>query len=295
MPMKTRFQGTKTPKMSKASPLNALVKTKKTRKPKALKPTAAMAKMIRSVVSKTEETKYSTEVILNAFPTSGAPTTPSVYVNFNSVVSAGTDWYRCAPLINPSGTAAYGRVGDQIEPTSLKTTWDFSFSPTSSDANSRDITIVMYILRPKQQKQYPVTAANGQLTANFNFLDAGNGTLVAYSGNQVQSYMPVDTRNYTLIKKKVMRLYKPFGTQNTNTPPLAAGSSTICATQVLRRQFSHTWRKLKPWKYDASGQVPTNFGDVWALGYYYNDGSPPDTSGGLLQVGCYSELRYKDA
>nr|WAE42356.1 MAG: capsid protein [Cressdnaviricota sp.] len=294
MPMTTRFRGTKTPAMSRPSPLNALVKRGPTKtKARKLRPTTAMAKMIKQVIAKTNETKYLTEVILNAFPVRGGTTTPSVYINFNSIVSAGTDFYRCLPVLN-QGATAYTRVGDSISPVSLKTTWDFSFSPTSSDANSRDITVVMYILRPKQQSQYPVTTANGQVTANFNFLDAGNGTLSSYTGNQLATYFPVDTRNYTLIKKKLIRLYKPYGTQNTNSPPTASGSATLCATQTLRTKYSHTWKKMKSLRYDAGNTVPANWGDVWCAGYYYNDGSPPDAGGGLLQIGCYAELRFKD-
>ena len=293
MPMTTRYRGKKTPAMSKPSPLSALVKRKTTRKPKALKPTTAMAKMIRSVVAKTNETKYVTETILNAFATATGSTTPSTYINFNSMINTQNDWYRVLPLVS-QGLGAYNRVGDSITPVSLKCTWDLSFSVTSSDANSRDITVVIYCLRPKQQKQYPAVTANGQLAANLTFLDAGNGVVTQYNGNQQSTYFPVDTRNFTVVFKKLIRLYKPFGTQNTNSPPLAAGASVQAAQMVMRTKFSHTWKKLKALRYDATQQVPANFGDVWAAGYYYNDGTPPDTAGGLLQVGCYSELRYKD-
>ena len=283
----------RTANYTKPSPLTALVKTKRTRKPKALKPTTAMVKMIRSVVGKTNETKYVTETLLNPFAEASGSTTPSTYINFNSMINTQNDWYRVLPLVN-QGLGAYNRVGDSITPVSLKCTWDLAFSLTSSDANSRDIVVVMYCLRPKQQLQYPAVTANGQLAANLTILDAGNGIVKTYNGNQQNSYYPVDTRNFTVVFKKLIRLYKPFGTQNTNTPPLAAGASVGAAQQVYRKSFSHTWKKLKKLKYDAAAQVPANFGDVWACGYFYTDGSPPDTGGGLLQVGCYSELRYKD-
>lgn len=288
MPMTTRYRGTKVPARAIASPLNALVP----RKRKSRKPPVVASKnlkiAIKKEVSKAEETKYVSETLVYSGP---GTTYPSTYVNFNSKINTSADWYRCLPVTG-QGVDSYQRIGNRIKPLSVTVKWNFRFDTTATDAYARDIEIVLFIVKEKSRNRYQAAATNGAMESSYaTFLDAGNGTNTDYDGTSKTLMYPVDNNSITLVKKKLIRLYKPAGLQNDN-------DLTKASTTPLRASatYSHTFKKVPTLKYElASSVIPDNFNYCWAVGYRYLDGSAPDATGGLLAVDAQAQMRFKDA
>jgi len=237
---------------------------------------------IQSVINRNLESKYVRETIASE----PAPTL------WNSTINGAADWYRCLPLV-ARGTNSNQRVGDHIQPTSLKMNWSFRFG--TEDENTRDIFVVLYVLQSKSDKDYKTNNAGGALAANFNqYLDNGNDTTTYFAGTWVDSQKPINKENFTLIHKKIIPLIKGSGVPNgSGVVPSARGMYTH--ERSVRATCSYTMKNIPQLLYsDVSLARPSNFAPVWAVGYYYGDGTAADTATGILDVAMDAHLYYKD-
>jgi len=264
--------------------------TRRTTGLRANAPSTALTKAVTTIVNRKSETKYVAEQILDAW---SAPSIPSVYVNFNSNIQTLADWYRCMPLV-ASGEQSNERVGSKITPTSVKVHLNFKFDPTNLDANARDITVVVYCGHPKSVSAYSATTANSVWpagTATNTYLDEGNNTETYFSGTLTDAIKKIATDNFTLKAKRMIRLYKPAGTQNTNS----GLTSVTSAPQCYNKSTTITFKNPSTLRYtNSAASLPNNFAHCFAVGYYYNDGTRPDVGGGLLKVSARLEMFYKD-
>lgn len=251
---------------------------------------SALTKAVTTIVNRQSETKYAAEMVLDAW---SSPQVPSTYVNFNSGIQNLTDWYRCLPLI-PTGDNSNQRIGSKITPTQVKVHLNFKFDPTNSDSNARDITVVVYCGHPKSVQAYSASTANSVWpagTSTNTYLDKGNNSETFFSGRWTDWVMKPATDNFTMKFKRSVRLYKPAGTQNTNSGLTSVTSAPQCYNASTTLVFKNT----PTLRYtNSAADVPNNFAHCFAVGYYYNDGSNPDTGGGLLKVSARLEMFYKD-
>lgn len=258
---------------------------------------------MKSLISRSAETKYVAETIA----------ADNVGTAWNSIISTQNDWYRAVPLVQ-QGTQQNRRIGDEIQPTKLRL--NFSVHFFNSEASTRDITVVIYLLTSKKNKSYETASASGALPAMFQqYLDKGDGSATYFNGNYESSTYPVNHTLFNSIKKFEIPLIKGSGVSNgagiwsSGRGDLSGTdfdmSGNVVASDVgmathersVRVNKSYTFKKIPELKYgDASNTYPTNFAPVWAAGYYYNDGTSPDTvSNGILRVSCVSHLWYKDS
>lgn len=252
----------------------------------AAKADTALTKAIKTVVRGQDETKYAAQTLLDS--------TGSLYVAHNSVINTAGDWYRCIPITN-IGNFNYARNGNQIHPISATVHWNFKFS--KSDANTRDIEVNLYIVRPKFVKKYVTSDPGGQLQTNYDkFLMQQpdlSETATYFDGTWRTSIMPVDPESFTKVLHKKFRLCKPSGLFN-GSGIENDGDGVASMNFPPARQFSYTF-KPPTLKYDNSAStVPENFNMMWAVGYRYLDGTPPDTSSGLLYVDARTEMYFKE-
>jgi len=237
---------------------------------------------VEKILSRKLESKYIRETIASE----PAP------VMWNSTINGANDWYRCLPLV-ARGTNSNQRVGDHIQPTSLTMNWSFRFG--TEDENTRDIFVVLYVLQSKSDKDYKTNNAAGALAANFNqYLDNGNDTTTYFAGTWVDSQKPINRENFTLIKKKIIPLIKGSGVPNgSGVVPSARGMYTH--EKSVRATYSYTIKNIPQLLYsDVSLARPSNYSPVWAVGYYYGDGTAADTATGILDVAMDAHLYYKD-
>ena len=267
------------------------------------KPTKALTTAVTKIINRHLESRYIRETIV-----------PEV-VFFNSTITGAADWYRVIPLIG-RGDNTNQRQGDKIQPKSLKINWTFRFA--YSDQNTRDVYVVLYLLTSKSNKSYNTTSKNSALASNFNqYLDNGNDSTTYFSGTWQDAQKPINRENFTLLSKKVIHLCKGSGLANGSgvIGPALVDSSGNVLTDVsgnvlraagsdgmythersVRANYSYTFKSL-PTEFlysDVNLTYPANFAPVWAVGYYYADGTSPDTAGGLLGVACETHLYYKD-
>lgn len=268
---------------------NRKVRKNRVRKNKTRKVGKTLTTAITKVMNRRSETKYVAEQLL--YPGPGT-TIPSSYVNFNSVIKNNTDWYRCCPLLD-LGEQSNQREGAMVTPMSIKVHLNLRFDPTSSDPNSRDIYAVVYCGKPKPVNAYNGVTPSGVWPSGFNnYLDNGDGGAnTFFNGNQLDSIKKIGTDTFTLKAKRIIHLYKPAGTQNTTI----GISSTTSAQQVYQANTTIVFNKPAPLRYESKAfQVPSNFGYCWSVGYFYADGTAPDTLGGLLKVSARLEMFFKD-
>jgi len=237
---------------------------------------------VQAIINRNLETKYVRETIASE---------PATTL-WNSVISGSADWYRCLPLVARGGQS-HQRIGDHIDPTSLTMNWSFRLA--TEDENTRDIFVVLYVLQSKSVKDYLTNNAGGALSANFNqYLDNGNDTTTYFAGTWVDAQKPINRENFTLIHKKVIPLLKGSGVPNgSGVVPSARGMYTH--ERSVRGSCSYTIKNLPKFLYsDVSLARPSNYAPVWAVGYYYGDGTAADTTTGILDVAMDAHLYFKD-
>lgn len=259
---------------------------------------------MNALIHRGQETKYRSEII--------AP--DNVGTAWNSIINTGADWYRCIPLVQ-TGTGEHNRIGDQLQPTRLRL--DFSLHFANADASTRDITAILYILTSKKDKSYTSNSPGGALASNFQqYLEKGDGSTTFFNGKWEDSKYPIANNNFNLVKKFEIPLLKGSGLPNgsgivTQVPVDVSGnyriidiSGGVLAGQdgmatherSVRVNKTYVFKKLPKFKYsDANSQYPNNFAPVWAVGYYYNDGTAADTTAGMLRVAMTTQMSYKDS
>ena len=254
-----------------------------------------LAKRVKQIINRTEETKYVAETILDG--------RSGTYINFNSPIKTGMDWYRCIPqLAQGSGgisDVTWVRDGSDVSVISNKVNWEFRFS--TSDGNTRDIFVVLYVVQPIAQKSYGSSAVNGTMNFPAQFLKTGGPSVTyanqkGFDGVYLDTTMPIYNKSFRLLYKKIFRLSRSSGSAN-GSGVVPAGTGQYANMGPISKRLSWTNKHIpKVLKYSETAAVtyPQNAAPYWACGYYYADGTAPDTSGGLLNVSCYVDLTYKD-
>ena len=248
------------------------------------------AKKVLAVVNRESETKYVRETILDSMQ--------SGYVNFNSYIDSTTDWYRCIPVISPGVTSGQ-KVGKVFNP--MRCTLHLNFKFDNADQYTRDIMVVLYVLSSKTQKNYANSAVNSNMTNAYNsFLDSGDGVNdSAFNGNYLTSTYQLNKDAFTLQKKKLIHLGKSSGVANgyqVTGQYDGTGRGQYAPNSKIAHRVSVPIKLPKKLLYDQSANtVPTNAAVWFGIGYYYRNGLPGDSGGGILQVDASCEMWYKDA
>lgn len=239
---------------------------------------------------KTAETKFRTSYASDA--------TPNVYSPFNSIISGATQFSGCLPSVN-QGSGEYQRVGNLIQPISNKVALDVRIKGGTTSTNAPiDITVVVYYGVCKKYKYHPDLSAD---SANLCTQLLSSGGISAISSLETQefggiasdSHLPVNGAIWKL-KKKTFRLYKAPGILNGT-----AGAGVLSTPNKNSHSCVLDFASFLPakLKYDQDlDQDPSNYAPVWCMGYYYNDGTPPDTTAGsgICEFKQNAMLYYKD-
>lgn len=245
-----------------------------------------MVAAVKKIAGQTEETKYVAETLRDG----------NLAINFNSTINGSSDWYRAIPLV-ANGTGSQQRVGDKLRPVKCKLHFNLRFTP--DDDLTRDIYATVYVLNSKANKFYANEGANPTNWVGLTeFLDAGDGTKTIYPGTWLGSTFPINKEMFSLVKKKTVHLNKPSGGSD------AAGvigqfdgnGKGMYSVGHLHSSFTVDITCPTLFRYqDSVDKIPNNFAPVWAIGYYYSDGTLPDTTTGLLSADVRTEMYYKDA
>lgn len=238
--------------------------------------TALQSRSIRRVIGQSEETKYwSKDLLVNQ------KLDPAIH-------SPGTDIVPLVP-VPVQGTAENERVGRKITPTKCRVDVSVAFAQTNPGGTSapqsqswaNQIYVCMYILRSKTYKNYQQFTQSTQWNS---LLDNGNGNSTSFgylvtpssgpafwAADTRDLMKPIETTEFALLKKKVVKLTKNVGMIDTGV----AGNAQMpnLPQTSYRGSFSY---KLPQLEFDdtASGAYagyPTNSTVVLAIGWCYAD------------------------
>jgi len=241
---------------------------------------------VKALVAQTEQTRYVAQTLSDA--------TSATFVNFNSQVVVSEDWYKAIPDIT-TGPDANQRLGNKVHP--IKCYVDFEFRYSKADELTRDIMVVFFLLTSKDQKQYDGTAVNGVLRDQYDkYLRSDGNNLDYYDGTWEHSTFPINKEHFSVLKHKQFRLTKASGNRDGSgvIGQYDGNGRGMYSTPAGYRRTMRIPIKCPTLKYDkASDHIANNFAPMWAVGYYYCDGTAADTAGGVLAVSARTHMWFK--
>lgn len=220
--------------------------------------------------------------------------TPNTYINVNSPIVSSTQWGSALPQL-PQGLTAYDRIGDRVNPTSLKVAMNLRLT-AAAQTTPHDLTVVIYYGYCKKFTYYTDVVTNSidlsDKLLRLGGQDGASQELAPFSGIQSDACLPINKTIWAL-KKKTIRFYKAPGVLNGTT-----GAGVLSVPNKNNHTVILDYTSMLPakLKYDDSDDVwPSNFAPVWSIGYYYNDGTAPDTGTGIVEYRDVRQLYYKDS
>lgn len=211
-------------------------------------------------------------------------------------------WYSNGPIILTSATPAiplltqgvgdFQRVGNMINPTSLKVTLKFGFNPVDVDTHS--CYVVVYYGVSRDTKTW---AAGNNPMGTANFLDNGDGTSVPFSGIVTALNKPIDNKQF-IMKRIVFPLSKTEGLQSGYLNPAAQKDNYATSNGRSTKTLTLTFKPPKTLRYNlAADTYPQNYAPFYAVGFCNADSSALDLPGDRELIWCSSRVHmtYKDA
>jgi len=212
-------------------------------------------------------------------------------ISFNSAIDSGA--FEMYPIISKcaQGTAGltYERVEDSIQPLNIRTNWHIALGPNVRSANIR---CVLYCLQQKSVKYFP-DLATAYPTTGPNILKSGTAGLTkAYLGRINDEDLPINTDEFTLLKKFTFNLIANVGQPNGDT---TAGNSPNAVPSY--KNLSYTYKVKGNLKYTPGGATvfPNGHAPFWVFGYSHTDGTAPDVLNRDVLVSYINQMTYKDA
>lgn len=245
---------------------------------KPVKVNAGVRSYVNRVISRNEETKFSSnQYSLTAF---------------NSTISTNADLITLLPTVTV-GTAQNDRIGNKIRPIRLEITGYVSYytDALTSNTDAKMLGARLFCFQDKTTRSY----ANS--IYNFNLLNLG-GTSSNFTGTAMNWVSPHNKEQFIFFADRKMIIQKPFGTTNNSSP------TTSNAITGMDKSLFHPFKivltkKHLPaiFQYDQADNLsyPTNFAPYMALGYCDLMGKSPDSTTNQLVMEFNSTLYYKDA
>jgi len=237
------------------------------------------------VIKGDSETKYRAHAIKKL---SGGDL--AAFTAFSSAITGPAEIYGALPQV-AQGVDEHERIGDVISPTSCTVHLDIT-APTFANNNSIDKTVHIFLLQCTSVKDLD----NYSAIPITQLLDNGAGGNVGFDGTPLTAMMPVNRRNFTVLKHKKFRLVKGFGKTNGSSATDPAGLTDSAITPSASYKHIAMRVKLpKKLKYSAHGsKYPTNSAPFIVIGWTNN--WQVDTASNVidLYVNGRVEMRYKD-
>lgn len=247
-----------------------------------MKPTKALTQAVNKIVNRKIETKFKIDAPYN-YTTNQ---TLEDFVQFSTAITSTNELFALIPKVS-QGTDDYQRVGQTIQPKSLKV----NIQCALGTANSCQIVADFFFLTAKNVKDIKLT--NQILTGNL--LNDGQGGNIPYDGTSYTAMCPINSSEFTLIKRKRVILRK--GGYDYNTMYSGGGPATDTMT-YNSAMFSVKIPLPKKLTYlTAADLQPTNSFPFMMVGFHAIDnfGNIALTPTIPLYVQAQSQLYFKDA
>lgn len=245
---------------------------------RAVKKRTPLAKLVKQIVLKQEETKMSS-LSYN-------------WTYFNSAINAVGDYNAVLPTVS-AGTGQNQRVGAVIKPLKLVIRGYICYR-ADNNQGARMIGTRLFCFSDKTVNNYGVGISAGQ---NFRLLDGG-GSAGIFDGYAMSYITPHNTDAFKWYADKKHTILKPFGYTNTLAP--TASSDITGMDRSLYKPFTITIPASKMpsvlrYEESVSATQPVNFAPYIAVGYADLLNYLPDTASTQIGMEWVATLYYKDA
>lgn len=247
-------------------------------KKRAVKKRTPLAKLVKQIVMKQEETKFTT--------------TTYSFTNFNSAINAvGDNIPVLPPLLN--GTSQSGRIGSAVKPLKLVIRGYIAYK-TDAYQGARMLGTRLFCYSDKSVSSYTVATSAGP---NYRLLDVG-GTTSNFTGSAMDYILPHNTDAFRWYADKKHTIMKPFGLTNTLSPTATGDITSMDKTMFRPFTIVIKGSKLPAnliYDDSLSTNQPVNFAPYLAVGYCDLLNYLPDTATTQIGMEWTSTLYYKDA
>lgn len=231
-----------------------------------------LTRVVRSIVNRTQETKYVTCPV-------------EINVAHNSAMGQ-SDQFRVMPAVGP-GTGDFQRVGDTIRPTGLWLRGVIAMNTSTI----KPLAVRILCLQFKGNKTW--TAAQNAWSTNSDYknllkynTETGSADNLEFTGNQQDLFMPVNREMFDVLGDRTLKLTGHLNNTATESAPHG----------TLSRSFAMKIRTPPVIRYSNSTTTePQNFAPFFTVGYSYLDGTAPDTVTTAVIANVYAQLYYKDS
>ena len=254
--------------------------TKRPRRPirTMLRKKPALAKMVKQIMNRNEETKIAT----NQYG----------FTSFNSGISSSGDLQVVLPSVT-QGVGQGNRVGSAITPIKLVIR---GYVVYRCDTYQPAVMLGgrLFCFSDKTVSSYTVATSAG---SNYNLLDVG-GTSSSFTGSAIQFEYPHNNDQFKFYMDKKFKMLKPWGYTNTLGTSATSAITSFNSTMYVPFKLTIPASKMpKMLKYDStlSTSYPTNFAPFMALGYCNLENYSADVTPTQMAMEWCSTLYFKDA
>lgn len=241
------------------------------------RPKKALAKMVKQIVLKNQETKMASD----QFTITG----------FNSSITAQSDCIKVLPTV-AQGQGQNSRIGTEIKPLKLVIRGYVVYNADAL-AGARMLGARLFCYSDRSVSNYQVATNSGN---SLQLLEVG-GVPVQYTGTPMNWCTPTNKSLFKFYADKRMKILKPYGLTNTlsptNTNEITGMDNSLFHPFTITIPASKMPSVLR---YDEtlSGN-PTNFAPYISIGYSDLLGFTPDTVLTQLEMTFCATLYYKDS
>ena len=219
---------------------------------------------------------------------------------FNGSIASAGEIYGILPSIPKNTTdsiTAYGRLGDQVTPKSLK----MSGSIAIVSAQYKRIRVRMFVLTAKAIKN---AGQKSSIDIVHLINDGQTDGGVQFDGTVQRRDFPVNTKTFTVLSDRSYDLCSASGTSVTGEPRMPDEGAVGAVPRFInqddnQKSFVHFNLDLPlPAKLNyavASGNDATNYYPFMCIGYTEYDTNPASSTSTEIAVSCSSMLRFDDS
>ena len=242
---------------------------------------SATVALIKSVVARSEETKYRREIVANA-------------VAHNSGI-ANADICRLLPkLVQDQGNGTtFERMGMKVSVRKLR----ISCHASLTDVNRSSAIVVKYwVLTHKDVKFIPNLVAPA-VDMSVLLKTGDSNETQAFNGYSYEALLPVNNAKFTVLKTGSFLLGKNTGTVQDST----TASNQPMYGNHISKQFSFDLKcpKVLTYEQDTNSPrvvyYPAGYAPFIVFGYYHQNQTVPDQANLDLTVSTTTQMWYDDA
>jgi len=232
------------------------------------------------------DTKYVSEALRNP----AGITDLSTFTGFSTAITGTGEIYAALPRLS-EGTGSHERVGDEVTPKSVKVKLDL-YVKSYDDNSAIDRTVHVFLMTAKSVKSLDNYSAIPITT----MLNKGDGSIVAFTGKQYDAQYPVNTKEFTVLKHKTMRVVIGFGKPYGTTSATAGSTDGVITPTGSYKRISMNVKVPQKLKYARdSAKYPTNSAPFVVIGWTRNDSKDTVDSGTFLNVIGQVQMYYNDS